>query len=416
MQATSVVGWAMGDGAIPSAHLKGPRVVEEEDAALSDPDKLTLHTQRKALLRDLDSAAEARRLCDPVSRSSGNSRRIGVCVTGQLSRLETESKLRHLIEPSSKRFVIDVVLVVSGEGSRFINGETEYTGGPSGLSARSVASAFGRSASGEVVVDTSPQEEHPYVQRAYLNISDKPQLGEERVRSHVRQWAALMTCYKHFAWLEAKRCASGAHGEEDIYGRFIKLRDDSLLINDWDIGGLLEPKTVALPDCLGYSGYNDKVALLDANAGEAFFTKPLYEYLFNFSGLEVHHGNPEHVLRRTLEKHAIPVKRLDIDDVPIFTSRYVAAGKFWCVIFDRLKLGKESKCWPRTCEDRSRLFCLRCPTRPQDGFVEDFFQQDLDDPSRPRCPMPSCSAPGRARFLRASVETANSSRAATSIT
>lgn len=391
--------WRLIDIVAWSAVVQG-RVGRKLEESLTEAERESLYAQQAALMQDLKAAAEARLACEGIAVLAR--RRLGICVTGQLGRLEVASKLRNLVKPLSDTGVVDVVLAASREDKlHFSNGGKEYKGRPSGISALQAATLFGRAASGEVVVDDSPQVARPFVNPSYLKLSDKPQLGEERIWSHVRQWGALVSCYKHFTWLEAKRCATGSATANDLYGSFVKIRDDSLVLKPWDVTDFRNNGSVALPDCLGYSGYNDKVAVVDAGFASAYFTQPLHEYLFNFSGLHVRHGNPEHVLRQTLDKHNVPVVRLDFERAPVVTSRLLDMGTRHdsCVVFDRLKLGKEPKCWPSACKDRTELYCARCPGKVPAGFDDDFFSADPKDPfARPKCPIPDCAS-HRGRLL-----------------
>ena len=45
----------------------------------------------------------------------------GICVTGQLARLELESKLKHLIRPNAGDFDIDLIIIVDPSSARHVN-------------------------------------------------------------------------------------------------------------------------------------------------------------------------------------------------------------------------------------------------------------------------------------------------------
>jgi hypothetical protein len=47
--------------------------------------------------------------------------RAGICVTGQLTRLELKSKMDHLIKPNLRDYDIDLLIVVDPEGARHVN-------------------------------------------------------------------------------------------------------------------------------------------------------------------------------------------------------------------------------------------------------------------------------------------------------
>ena len=55
--------------------------------------------------------------------------RMGVCVTGQMARLELESKMRHFVNPNLEAYAIDLVLVLApASTTRFVTNDTDAGG------------------------------------------------------------------------------------------------------------------------------------------------------------------------------------------------------------------------------------------------------------------------------------------------
>uniref|UniRef100_A0A7S3NGS9 Hexosyltransferase n=1 Tax=Aureoumbra lagunensis TaxID=44058 RepID=A0A7S3NGS9_9STRA len=308
-------------------------------------------------------------------------KRLGVCVTGQLSRLELESKIRRLISLNSEAYEIDMVFVL-GTNTHFVNGETD-AGGRAEWSAELIRKAVRHWAPrvARVVVDAGPQLERPYIELSYLQASDKPWLGKARIESHVRQWWSLLRCWKHFIHLACKRQAP--------YQTFVKLRDDAFLLAPIILKNMNIQDLIVLPECGNFAGYNDKWAFLDATLGRAYFAMPVFEYYTNYSSLNMHKGNPENLLKRVLIKHQAPVSAVSVDILPILTSRFRTneiSGQTFpqnitpasCFLFDQLKLGKEPHCWPSDCDRRRAIYCDRCTVKRQEWLRDHFLERDSE--------------------------------------
>jgi hypothetical protein len=316
-----------------------------------------------------------------LARLAHTKPRLGVCVIGQISRLELASKLRHFLEPLGAIYKLDVVLALGAQRkAHFVNKHTDVGGRKdwsedeirhritSALRARNGNSS---SSAGSVVIDTTEQEATPLLHYSYVMAGDKyDQLAqkEERVRSHVRQWRALWLCYGHFVRLEI------ANGEP--YAGLVKLREDSLLLKP--IAALRKPHffrgVAVFKNCNAFEGLNDKVAVMDASYGYAFFAAPLLDWYFNFSKLEhsaVHLKNPESYLLAVMKAHRVKLRRVEADVLPAVTSRAQNnRATATCIPLQRPKIGWGAHCLPQDCEIRKRVFCHRCPDDDSSGWSE----------------------------------------------
>ena len=316
--------------------------------------------------------------------------RMGVCVTGQMARLELESKMRHFVNPNLEAYAIDLVLVLApASTTRFVTNDTD-AGGRMAWTKPGLLAAIARSSATRarearadlaVTVDDSPQNPAPFLRFEYVNQSDKwqgePAKMEERVRSHVRQWQALWACWKHFVRRESET--------RRPFDAYVKLREDSYVLDRWPVPRALYSGKVVFSKCLKWKGYNDKAVVMDAYFGYHFFASQLIDYVFDYGPLDVQRGNPEAYLMAVMERHGIrgrKVRLADPDDMPVVTSR-IERDNSTCVPFHRGKLGKLPECWPRSCATRQRIRCVACTTYFERYMEDHFFVDDIENCAHP---------------------------------
>lgn len=310
--------------------------------------------------------------------------RMGICVTGQMGRLELTSKLENLVAVNLEKYSIDLVLVLAPPQQRihFAN-PTSDPGGRRRWSAAAIAEdvmrRFRERSDVQVFIDDAQQAETPYVNVEYLKVSNKPTLGGARVQSHVRQWLALVCCWEHFSRLEQNGPA---------YDVFLKIRDDSFVLRWWPIKQADYRSRVVISACLGFGGYNDKVAIIDAIYAETYFTRPAFDYYYDYASLKLYTGNPESLLRAVLDKYRVNVDLVHIDRIPVFTNRLETFGDTSvCLVFDTYKLGASPSCWPKSCMLRQLLFCAKCTV--QQGKQINLTHYFSQGEGREQCMSPS---------------------------
>lgn len=282
--------------------------------------------------------------------------RVGVCVTGQIARLDLDSKIEHLFSNTACACVFDIVFVLAQNTSAYVNHD-EDMGGRMEWTQQSISHRLNsqRSTSpqlGRLIVDIGRQEPNPLLHAEYvaygLKFRDNPTMMEERARSHVRQWRALYQCHRHFVeWERLNRAP---------YDFFVKLRDDTHLTSKWKLNVQLWENHVVVPRCDSWSGYNDKVAMLDGKFGYAFFARPLLDWYFNFSNIQANAfrlQSPEEYLRAVMMAHKITVRRVSGDHIRAVTSRFSESGM--CVHSKMNAICVES-----SCEVRRTISCQVC--------------------------------------------------------
>lgn len=298
------------------------------------------------------------------NHTSKGRRHIGVCVIGQLGRLELESKLKHVLCGQNQTLTsIDVVFVLSPGRIRYVNSHTDFGGHAAwtrqSLNASMATKRCPSMERGTLIIDDAPQESLPFIHAEYVLASNKfprdmPK-KVKRARAHVRQWRAMYACHQHFVQNEQIN--------NKAYDAFVKMRDDSFFPSPWAIDTDLWRDRVLVKECNSWRGLNDKVAWLDAKYGYEFFARPLLDWYFDYNGLKnLKRSNPESYLSAVLRKHEVMVKQVHADIIPAITSRPTASGSA-CVVLSLVKAGRNGECVPTSCAVRRHLYCTRrCPS------------------------------------------------------
>lgn len=300
-------------------------------------------------------------------------RRLGVCITGQMARLELDAKIAHLLVPNAADFTIDVVLALApmSSGSTYSFGAHD-AGGHMAWTPELIRSTIlerTRLGNGTVVVDDAPQLASPKLQYAYAHSMYGASFGGDGWRrNHVRMWRSYWQCYQHFAQLEL------ANGGEP-YAALVKVRDDGVPLVDVRVAEL-EARwagRVLLPTCRPEGGFNDRWAIMDAQHGYAYLGAQLVDYYLAFEQLWAASwraaadprrtpGNPEIHLKGALLLHGAPAVLASPDEVPILQARSAPAENGARVCFNPVwqDQGKALECAPADSRLRGLMYCSRC--------------------------------------------------------
>jgi hypothetical protein len=207
--------------------------MEQRKAWLKQKEALSLEEEQLAPLRDDLTALRAARLGRLRDVRQPARPRLGVCIIGQMARLDLVNKVDLFFRPNRERVLMDVVFVLAPPGEvHFVNARTDV-GGRMNWTAESIRSTIGDAlGNGTLTIDDRAQEKLPFLNAAYvLNLDNKQNQPIEwlelRASSHVRQWYALYTCHARFVRMAAAR--------REPYDVFLKLRDDSHMIAQWQL-------------------------------------------------------------------------------------------------------------------------------------------------------------------------------------
>lgn len=264
--------------------------------------------------------------------------RIGVCVTGQITRLELESKVHNLIDVNlnlgvSDLTAMDIVMILAPPNStHFVNEDIksfqmETDMYETGQDIRNYIAATTQSvnrAGLNLTIILRSQEEKPLVHQWHVDHLNKKKMTMtdsqvvERARSHVRQWTALSECMDEIAKLE--------EWHQIRYDVLVKIRDDSYILQPFNLRNVEWKDAVGVKSCLQWGGMNDKVAVMDRKFGEIFFKAPItayYDPAIDWPTIQrtVGINNPESYLNAVFHMRGLPIRPLANTQLPIVSCR-----------------------------------------------------------------------------------------------
>ena len=184
---------------------------------------------------------------DSITARPGS--RIGVCIHGQLSRMEIESKLKHIIEPLKRNHVeVDVVVILSNSSES--TNDMVRSGPWEKRSLIALKQAFLDSGASRINIEMKSPPETFLFDPKFVEHLDKPhQSHESRMRRHqihLRQYWAVSKCADQFLeWNSA-------------YDEIVKLREDTLVVADVPLGQRKFHNGVHFLNCQNFDGINEK--------------------------------------------------------------------------------------------------------------------------------------------------------------
>ena len=273
--------------------------------------------------------------------------RVGICITGQLCRLELSSKYTNLMSGRALS-VFSVLILQRGEDCVFTNARSP---------AQRIANKIDvekwlrdRKVSGKVKYFDVGREPHAHIHKRYVYSLDKNGVVDpfKRAVNHWRQWQYMSACWDEFSQMQSM----------DFY---LKLREDSVVLLpidfSWFGAPVADPHSegqVYTPECLSWGGVNDKVALVTAGAAEHFFTAPINVYQEHYNDKICKHDschyvfntyNPETFLEQALRYTNVTIKRVTVDQLPIVTGE-LHGTHFICFQQRYRQLGSLTQCLP----------------------------------------------------------------------
>ena len=300
-----------------------------------------------------------------VSEFEGKPNSVGVCITGQICRLELANKHDYFFKPVKKSSSLYVLVILHASDNC---GYTNLDTGTKHFFDDSfdvLAWLTERGIDGDVM---SMHTDVVTLNERYVSSLDKRGKVNEtqRAQHHYFQWQNLNRCYSALRQV----------GDFDV---FVKLRDDSLFVSEFKLDSVLKShgvlrevdfaksKLVFVPSCLRWGGINDKSAVVLAGAAESFFYGPLHVYHDHYNELSCSHSrcqyrfntfNPESFLQQTLEYLLVEVVFLSGKEMPILTGSYGRARRLICFPREDRQFGLERACLPEHLRHRLINNCL----------------------------------------------------------
>ena len=229
-----------------------------------------------------------------------------VCVTGQIARLELDSKVNHIITPLKRRgYDVRIVFAMS-------TAAPHYTTRGDFIDSPYNASAIKRELPQSILHVVSDVKSPPinFDLLKQLNKAFNRREQRKREENHYRQYYTL------------NECAQYVQPESEIN---VRVRDDAYVANiNWDeiIHHLNKRGAIILtPSYAEWYGLNDKIAFVNREAVSSYFVNPLWRYKETHPAWVV---NPETYYFHVYDGDNIVLKSLD--SVEVVTTRYGLKG------------------------------------------------------------------------------------------
>jgi hypothetical protein len=280
-------------------------------------------TRRSHSLGSLEMNLEKNEDFVDDSDPSGN-RRGFICLTGQLARVEVESKIENIVKPmkNSGFGAVDLVFVVDSQLNHRTNAKRKK-GNSKGLrsveffkNSTTLLDAVERSS--KALLDTVRYVEADhlaevdvsmrYVRDLDSNYQESDMaFAKQRAQNHARQYKQYQGC------LDAIKENTVSAGAYDI---IVRVRDDLYVAKPINIAEVMEtivPNSIITSKCDQNLGINDKGALVHPSAAERYFMLPL-KNLNNDAFLRSNKIiNPEQFLKRSYTDSGLKIRVADVD-------------------------------------------------------------------------------------------------------
>mmetsp|Transcript_39572 Transcript_39572/g.104957 ORF Transcript_39572/g.104957 Transcript_39572/m.104957 type:complete len:454 (-) Transcript_39572:286-1647(-) len=342
-----------------------------------------------------------------LSLTEGSSLGAAVCVVGQATRLEIESKIQNIIDPLANVTHVDVFLsleiddhavfnnpiTVDVDGAKCRGSELDVDGLKEAFAPYFRDGVFGPHVDENVTLERWPKlykRQHPD--------------DDAKRKTHIANVASQLRHQKDCAEL-IQKSEESAGGKYDIV---VKVRDNTIALRPVAPDKLLSITEVVLKDCSKWGGVNDKVMALPRKHLEKSLgaTYPSMIAVMNDDPLDHklrsmsdQSANTEQVVMHTLVGNAVPFRELtfekgdrDGDNYLPFVDGRCYAGKEpgsenrWCIV------SHCKDCWPSmpwtynvSCEvARTGLEVGSYQPNLSSQFDTSFDEQTLADPDPTR--------------------------------
>ena len=257
-----------------------------------------------------------------------------MCVVGQLSRLEIDSKIQYVLQPTAARrpapAALDLFLALE-EGS-FLYSNLDFGAilaqqhascGPQRMT-RAVAEAQLKPwLRGASYTNHTTRAIDLGQWRRYRK--DRPTAERQtRLQHHLSQFAHMRTCAQ---LIEDAEVENGRH-----YDLILKMRDNTVAVSPVVLGapplGPTAPKALS-KRCVEWGGYNDKAMFIPRRFMGGALRAPAEDFfLVPDTGRGI--PNSERLLRKVLDRHRVKVDRVQPGVLPLVDGRCSAEG--WCLV------------------------------------------------------------------------------------
>mmetsp|Transcript_11478 Transcript_11478/g.24789 ORF Transcript_11478/g.24789 Transcript_11478/m.24789 type:complete len:352 (-) Transcript_11478:254-1309(-) len=246
-----------------------------------------------------------------IRRSDGEigtvdtNQRLGICITGQLSRLELGFKVQNLVAPLTKHgFRVDVVALLGAGRPQYVNNRSMGT--DSWFRSFEEVERYLKPSVSSLRVVEFKQPKRPRLDPKYYRNMDKQGAFEGlmkfRNKVHVSQWLMQQECLFHFLEMEVQN--------KEQYGFVMRLREDAVFFGELDLQAFEYDDRVRFCECEGQRGFNDKGMLVPRKLMNVAFPAPIKEFYFHAdrkSYIEQvkKKANPESFVHHAMQQHRV---------------------------------------------------------------------------------------------------------------
>ena len=280
--------------------------------------------------RELLQSAKGREAV-ATAPSGGGGLRIAICISGQLSRLEINSKVENVLKPTAASSpppaALDVFLALEV-------GKTLYSNLDFGAILAQQHNQCGAKA---VSQQMATEQFSPWLAAAHFSNHttrhiellnwgryrrDRPRVERQtRLQHHLSQFAHMRTCAQ---LMSEREVATRAH-----YDVVLKMRDNTVAVSPFVISARYATGRALTKRCVEWGGYNDKAMIMPRRYMEGAMRGPSEDfYLANGIGRGI--PNSERLLRAVFERNGVRVERVEAAQLPLVDARCSPFG--WCLV------------------------------------------------------------------------------------
>ena len=269
-------------------------------------------------------------IADSGGGGGGGGLRVAVCVGGQLSRLEIESKLENVLKATAgtKPAALDLFLALEVGANLYSNLDV------GAILAQQQGAAAG---CGKLTPEDARRRFAPFLAGASFSNhttrsidlanwkryrKDRP--AEERLtrlQHHLSQFAHMRTCAQ---LIEQHEVATKTH-----YDVALKMRDNTVAVTPFVISASHAAGHCRTKNCVHWNGYNDKVMVVPRRYLDGALRGPSEDF---FLTKDIGRGisNSERLLKAVLDRRGVRVQRESVEQLPLVDGRCTPHG--WCLV------------------------------------------------------------------------------------
>ena len=274
-----------------------------------------------------------------------NPLRIAFCVTGQLARLELNSKIKNVILANAEAgHVAHMFLYLDNEVTnvRQTYWKFNYSSSLYGhYTEQNLKSFIDKNIDHEyenkvktwVRLEPPPRYHFEVFWNESVPVTEKKFTGhdgskenyesaENRFQNNMRWMAGLRECAK---WVQEIELQQGI-----FYDIIVRLRDDSFALGPWTFNSETYLNSLISLDLGNSRGINDHNFAIDRKWSDDFFRGLSEDYYFNHTKIEKW-LNPEQHLLQVAERYGIQTKSVNICDMPLIPLRGLMNVTYWRV-------------------------------------------------------------------------------------